>query len=124
MSAQIIDLKSKRTKAVVDQLRAFGVGAQPESSFARTCLELAISNLEEQNGPEALRCAKIALSDIERWVKAGTSPEDDRRERAARARRIDRANRAAATRRIRAAAREREIEELRQKAACYDRGVV
>jgi hypothetical protein len=43
VSAEIIDLKSKRTKAVVDQLRAFGVGAEPESSFARTCLELAIS---------------------------------------------------------------------------------
>jgi hypothetical protein len=66
---------------------------------------------------KSLHYAKVALSDIERWVKSGTSPEDERRELAARSRRIDSAKRAAATRRIRAALKEREIEELRQKAA-------
>jgi hypothetical protein len=92
-----------------------GIGAQTNSSLARTCLELAISKIEERNGSEALHYAKVALSDIECWVKSGTSPEDERRELAARSRRIDSAKRAAATRRIRAALKEREIEELRQK---------
>ena len=85
-----------------------GIGAQTNSSLAWTCLELAISKIEERNGPEALHYAKVALSDIERWVKSGTSPEDERHERAARSRRIDRAKRAAATRRIRAALKERD----------------
>lgn len=124
MSAQIIDLRSKRTTTIVGQLREAGVCPLTDRDMARTFLELAISQIEERNGPEALHYAKVAFHDIERWVKSGTSPEAEQRTIDARRRRIDRANRAAATRRIRAAAREREIEELRQKAACYDRGVV
>lgn len=116
MSAMIIDIKTKRIGILADQLREIGVGAIPDRAFARRCLEAAILALDEREGSAALHWERVALSDIERWVKSGTSPEDERLALAARHRRIQRASRAADTRRRNNRAREKEIEELREKA--------